>query len=363
MDLSKAYDCLPHDLLIAKLEAYGFSNDSLQFICSYLESRYQRVKIGSCKSSRRKIKIGVPQGSVLGPLIFNIFLNDLILMNLESEICNFADDNTIFACGNTIQEIVIKLENDLGLLLDWFSKNGMIANPEKFQIMFLGLHNERGLRLNIEGKKIPATKAVKLLGIQIDNQLKLDKHIQGLCSKVNQKVSAFARLNTYLSLDQATKICNAIILSNFNYCPLVWLFCSDAANSMINRAHKRTLRVLYQDYESSLQQLLSRDNGQKIHIKNLQKLMIEIYKSINKLNPSYLWEFHERKEVAYDLRTKDLCKLPKIKKRFGSESLSFRGNLLWNTLSDKIKQSPSLAAFKIQIKSWTGDKCTCRLCL
>ena len=363
MDLSKAYDCLPHDLLIAKLEAYGFDNDSLQLICSYLESRYQRVKIGSCKSTRRKIKIGVPQGSVLGPLFFNIFINDLFLMSLESEICNFADDNTIFACGNTIQEIVIKLENDLGLLLDWFSKNGMIANPEKFQIMFLGLSDQRCLCLNIEGKKLPATDTVKLLGIQIDNKLKLNKHIHELCSKVNQKVSAFARLNTYLSPDQATKICDTIILSNFNYCPLVWLFCSDAANDEINRAHKRCLRVLYQDFESSFQLLLSRDNSQTIHVKNLQKLMTEIYKSVKKLNPSYLWEFHERKEVTYDLRTKDLCKLPKIKKRYGSESLSFRGSLLWNTLSDNIKQSPTLAAFKNQIKSWTGDKCTCRLCL
>ena len=111
---------------------------------------------------------------------------------------------------------MIKLENDLGLPLDWFSENGMIANPEKFQIMFLGLKDERCLRLNIEGKKLPTTDTVKLLGIQIDNKLKLNKHIHGLCSKVHQKVSAFARLNTYLSPDQATKICNTIILSNFN---------------------------------------------------------------------------------------------------------------------------------------------------
>ena len=132
--------------------------------------------------------------------------------------------NTIFAFGNNMQEIVIELENDLGLLLDWFSKNGMMANPEKFQIMFLGLKDERCLRLNIEGKKLPTTDTVKLLGIQIDNKLKLNKHIHGLCSKVIQKVSAFARLNTYLSPDKATKICNTIVLSNFNYWPLVWLF-------------------------------------------------------------------------------------------------------------------------------------------
>ena len=142
-------------------------------------------------------------------------------MSLESEICNFADDNTIFICGNTIQEIVIKLENDLGCLLVWFSKNGMIANPEKFQIMFLGLSDQRRLRLNIEGQKLSATDTVKLLGIQIDKKFKFNKHIHEICSKVNQKVSAFARLNKYLSPDQATKFCDTIILSTFNYCPLV----------------------------------------------------------------------------------------------------------------------------------------------
>ena len=110
--LRKTYDCLPHYLLIAKLEAFRFTKGSLQLVCSYLKSRYQMVTIGLCKSSRQKIKIGVPQGSVLSPLFFNIFINDSFLMRLESEICNFADDNTIFACGNTIQDIVIKLEND-----------------------------------------------------------------------------------------------------------------------------------------------------------------------------------------------------------------------------------------------------------
>ena len=139
MDLSKTYDCLPHDLLIAKLEAYGFDFNSFCLMYSDLDCHHQRVKIGSHRSTAKRMKIGVPQGSVLGPLLFNIFINDLCLMRLDSDICNFADDNTIYSCGIDLHEIVTNLESDLSRLLEWFTNNGMVANPKKFQLMFLGL--------------------------------------------------------------------------------------------------------------------------------------------------------------------------------------------------------------------------------
>ena len=98
MDLSKAYDCLPHDLLIAKLSAYGFEDSATSLISDYLSKRYQRVKIGSVFSSCLEILRGVPQGSILGPILFNIFINDLIFFIQETEVCNFADDTTIYPC-------------------------------------------------------------------------------------------------------------------------------------------------------------------------------------------------------------------------------------------------------------------------
>ena len=97
MDLSKAYDCLPHDLLIAKLAAYGVGHSSLSFLYDYLTNRQHRVKIDNSLSSFLYVRKGVPQGSILGPILFNIFLNDLLLSNREAELCNFADDNTAFA--------------------------------------------------------------------------------------------------------------------------------------------------------------------------------------------------------------------------------------------------------------------------
>ena len=307
--------------------------------------------------------MGSKQGSVLGPLLFNIIINDLFLINLDSEICNFTDDNTLYSCGHDLQEIVTNLEDDLSKLLEWFKSNEMVANPKKFQLMFLGLQGKIRLRLNIEGSKVPTTGHIKLLGMEIYSKLTFNKHIETLCSKVNKKVSAFARLNNYISREQAITVCNAVILSNFNYCPLIWLFCNKGANKEIDHTHKRALWILYKDYESSFETLLARSGSNSIHIKNLQKLMTEIYKSMNHLNPSIVWEFHQEKPITYGLRLQNLCKLPTIKTfGFGLDSLSFLGSFLWNTLDDSIKQVTTLSRFKKRIKDWTADRCTRKIC-
>ena len=141
---------------------------------------------------------------------------------------------------------------------------------------------------------------------------------------------------------KAKLLLNAVKMSNFSYCPLIGLFCSKVANNEINRTHKRALRTLYRDYESNFEELLDRDDRKTMHTKNLQNLMVEIYKSFNQLSPEYMWEFFIKKDVPYNLRTKELCKLPLVSsQRYGFNSLSFRGSLLWNTLNDELKLTSS----------------------
>ena len=186
---------------------------------------------------------GVPQGSVLDPLFFNIFVNDFIFAMKSSHVCNFADDTTVYACHKDVESVAMRLEDDISGAFDWFRDNRMVANPKKFQVMFLGLKQHQEFFLDLENESINVTRSVKPLGISVDDELKFDKHVKTLCQKVSRKVSAFSRVTPYIDERKGKILYNTFIMSNFNYCPLVWMFCGKTQNKEIDRVHKRALRI------------------------------------------------------------------------------------------------------------------------
>ena len=137
MDLSKVFDSIPHELIIAKLHAYGFDENALVLIHSYLRKRKQSVRINSVYSSFHHIVSGVLQGSVLGPIIFNFYINDLFFFIKQPTIYNYADDNTLACFSESLPELVRVLEEEAGNALSWLDQNEMIANPNEFHALFV----------------------------------------------------------------------------------------------------------------------------------------------------------------------------------------------------------------------------------
>ena len=363
MDLSKAFDCVNHELLLAKLDAYGFNRDALKTILDYLSNRWQRTKINATFSSWSELKVGVPQGSVLGPILFNIYLNDLLWTINDSEVCNFADDTTLYACNKELSKVKENLESSSKVAINWFKTNYMKLNEEKCKFIICGKKDHLETVM-VGDSQIKEEPWVKLLGIHIDNKLSFDYHISKLVRKANSKITVIKRSFRYLSQFKKKLLLNSFVQSQFSYSPLVWMMHSKQASDKINRVHKNLLRLLYNDSESTFNELLAIDNTFTIHEVNMQKLMTEMFKAKNQIGPSLLQNIF--KDPGYkgpELRNGKHFKKPNIQtKKYGEKSLEYFGTLIWNTLPTLIKDSTNIFKFKSLIKLWKSKKCPCYLC-
>ena len=363
MDLSKAFDCIPHDLLIAKLHAYGFSLKAATFIYSYLKRRKQNVKIDDVFSSFQTLLSGVPQGSVLGPILFNIFLNDLLNVLTKSNLYNFADDNTISAKANNIEDLLKILQEESELAVKWFRDNNMIVNPDKFQAIILqkGNKEHENKTLAIENIEISTTKSVELLGLTIDDRLTFEEHISTLCKRASLQLNAISRLQKYMNQKEKEAIINSFIYSNFNYCPLVWHFCSCKSSHKIEQIQKRCLRIILNDNESDYETLLEKSNKETMTVKRMRTIATEIFKTINDLNPKFMKEIFIKK-VNPKVRPNNIVVKSHSTATYGDRSLSVLGPKLWNSLPENIKSENSYSKFKEYIKTWFGPTCYCSYC-
>ena len=143
--LSKAFDSKNHDLLLVKLKAYGFSENSLKLMCSYLKDRRQAVQINNNFSSYKKVQAGVPEGSIDGRLLFNLFINDLVLFLSETSLNNYADHNDLCSIGKDLNVIKENLQKDFKVVTVWFFENYMSLNPTKRHYMCLGKNKENDI--------------------------------------------------------------------------------------------------------------------------------------------------------------------------------------------------------------------------
>ena len=245
------------------------------------------TKVNNTFSSWSEIFSGVPQGSILGPLLFNIYINDLFFFIDESTVTNFADDTTPYENGKKLNEVIGKLESKSMVLEKWFADNYFKMNADKCHLLVPKHSDDVSIKINDEILK--GEKTVKLLGIKIDNNLDFKEHIASLCKNVSQKLHALSRISSFIEEKKLRILMKAFIESQFSYCPLIWMFHgSRTLENRINSLHERALRISYRDSHSTFEELLKKDESFHIHERNLQRLATEMFKTKNNLAPSFM---------------------------------------------------------------------------
>ena len=192
-------------------------------------------------------------------------------------ICNFADDTTLHACDTNLDELLMRLEHDAALTVGWFESNYQNLNTDKCYLIISGNKNESSWA-DIGNDKMWESNNVKLLGVNIDRDVKFNGHMLNMCSKANRKLTILSRMFKYLTFEKKRILVSSYFESQFKYCPLVWMFHGRQSNNRINSLHERALKMIYDDSTSSFVSLLERDKSFSVHNCDIQQLAMEIYK-------------------------------------------------------------------------------------
>ena len=349
LDLSKAFDTVPHDILLKKLEHYGIRGVALKLLESYLANRKQFVYVNGCKSQTKEVAIGVPQGSVLGPLLFLIYINDLPLSTKLLNVILFADDTTLFASDTNIYNLRNNMNDDLQLVSEWLIANCLTLNITKtYYIIFTTREVPNNLQIKIGQNILERHKSGKFLGVILDEKLTFKEHLTTITSKISKVVGLFYKLKHKFPLEVIHKLYYSLVYPHLSYCILAWGGAKQAYLHPLLLLQKRICRIItdsnYYAHTGPLFKQLK-----MLRIKDLYLINCQIF-----MYKTMVLDKHQefRRQIAllqvhqyYETRNSQLrnayCRIDICK-----QSLLYNSINAWNILNDDVKNIVSLNTFK-----------------
>ena len=356
LDFRKAFDLVDHSILIDKLSLYKCQGPDLSLISSYLQSRQQVIDSGKGLSTPAYIKSGVPQGSILGPTLFLIFINDLPLHMEYCDIDLFADDATFHANGKTKSEVEPKLQTDGNNSKSWAKHHKMQIHYDKTSCMTLGSRHRTQnkaskLDITIDGNEIKQVDKQKLLGVYIDENLLWTTHIDYLCSTISTKISLLKQLSTYVPVKVQKLFYQGYILPLIDYGSNTWGSTSKLNIERLSKLQKRAARIILKaDFDTPSSEMFNELGWSTIENRHNYNKAVLTYKALNDLTPEYISNLLKPTFETHNLKlrsaTNGSLSVPRSRTSLFDRSFSATAPRLWNSLPKEITTASSLENFK-----------------
>ena len=378
IDLKKAFDTVNHEILVLKLEHYGIRDKALEWFNSYLTGRTQFTFCNGKKSELRTITCGVPQGSVLGPLLFLLYINDLPNISSRLKFYLFADDTNIFYESSDLEVLERTVNKELNKLSLWLNANRLALNISKTNFVIFAAKNKpmKNVTILINKKAIQQVQYVKYLGVLIDSQLTFAQHISSVVKKVSRVTGLMYRIRGCVNNQTLKMIYYSLIYSYLLYGLPIWGNADDTHISPLYTLQKKAIRLIL-NKDKSIQTLfelpgehtsywyidtfvkpsstpLFKELGiLKLHDIFKLSVLIFVYESLNELNPI---QFHSFFKFPYITRNTAAnrgsnLEVPAARtSTYGLKSIKFTGTKIWNELHQDVRIAPSKNAFKINLK-------------
>ena len=353
VDFKKAFDLVDHQILLSKLEIYGIKDETLLWFDTYLSQRRQQVSVNNGKSDFEEVTYGVPQGSILGPLLFLLFINDLPLYTKNVNADLYADDTTVYDIQDSLEMIQYNLESALNNLHIWCKCNGMLLNSAKTKVMLITTNQKRhrlnsdNLDLTFNNDSISMTTSDKILGVFVDNSLTWTEHVKYLRRKIASNIWLLSKIKHFLSQAHRVQFYKSYIQPHIDFCNIVWGNSSEANKLKIFRLQKRACQVILdyniEDFQDAMSTLKILSVYDRLYLRKA-KFMFKVF---NKSTPEYISEnFTLRNNVntTINLRSTSTCCFvpPKPRTECFKHSLRYSGCLIWNSLPEEIKMLQQL---------------------